>query len=60
MSECARDAGSLEVEISGKHWDIDRLIVGRVVAFAHRPRDALHGPDLLQKLQRIERARCGD
>jgi len=30
------------------------------VAFAYRPRDALHGPDLLQKLQRIERALYGD
>ena len=39
---------------------IDRLIVGRGVAFAYRPRDALHGPDLLQKLQRIERAPYGD
>ena len=41
--------------------DIDRLIIGRVMAvFAYLPRDSLHGPDLLQKLQRIERALYGD
>jgi hypothetical protein len=35
---------SLVVEISRKHRDIDRLIVGRVAAFAYRPRNALYGP----------------
>jgi hypothetical protein len=41
-----------------KHWDIDRLIVGGVVAvFAYLRRDGLHGPDLLQKLS-ADRARA--